>query len=119
MVESAFKVCAHAQTIDVNSCVSYANTLLANHQTLSGIPLKSMHAAHPDHSPTAQAERNVVEAMTKCKKPDIAGLQQLVTPVGTEIQAADKLTQVQSSMCRAADTCQYVSTWLPVTLLAV
>lgn len=42
----------------------------------------------------AQAERNVVEAMTQCQKPDMAGLQQLVTPVGTEIQAADCLTQV-------------------------
>lgn len=42
----------------------------------------------------AQAERDVVEAMTQCKKPDMGGLQQLITPVGEAIQAADKLTQV-------------------------
>ena len=45
-------------------------------------------------APCAQAERNVVDAMTQCQKPDMAGLQQLVTPVGTEIQGADKLTLV-------------------------
>ena len=43
----------------------------------------------------AQAERDVVEAMTQCKKPDMGGLQQLITPVGEAIQAADKLTQVR------------------------
>ena len=52
------------------------------------------HVAWPKHSSMVQAERHVVEAMTKCMKPDMAGLQQLVTPVGTEIQAADQLTQV-------------------------
>jgi hypothetical protein len=41
-----------------------------------------------------QAERDVVEAMTQCKKPDMGGLQQLIMPVGEAIQAADKLTQV-------------------------
>ena len=50
----------------------------------------------------AQAERNVVDAMTQCQKPDMAGLQQLVTPVGAEIQAADKLTLVGSTPIKEA-----------------
>ena len=61
------------------------------------------HASAEIHHPTGaalsvQAERNVVEAMTQCQKPDMAGLQQLVTPVGAQIQAADKLTQVGSTL---------------------
>ena len=43
-----------------------------------------------------------MESMTKCKKPDMAGLQQLVNPVGTEIQAADKLTQVSPPVKQSA-----------------
>ena len=53
-----------------------------------------------------QAERNVVEAMTQCKRPDMAGIQQLVTPVGTQIQAADKLTQVSLPLGASAPCCQ-------------
>lgn len=44
-----------------------------------------------------QAERTVVEAMSQCKQPDLAGLQTLVQPVGAEIAAADKLTQGRRS----------------------
>lgn len=61
---------------------------------------------HDEITLVTQAERNVVEAMTQCKRPDMAGLQQLVTPVGTEIQAADKLTQVSIPPSRSAHCCQ-------------
>ena len=57
-----------------------------------------------------------MEAMTKCKKPDMAGLQELVTPVGTEIQAADKLTQVSFPMNRSVLIYQCVESTIAVSL---